>query len=223
MTNWNNVIGGVIEEFLKSFFLFFPQIVLALFVFIVGWFIAIAAGKVFSGILYRLKFNDFFKDEKWEKALQKAEMRLNPSEFLGNVVKWVIFILVIWMTVGILELNQFADFMKDIVDYLPNVIIATLIFVVAVMIGDFLAKLVVTATEKSEFPYSKAVGAMVKVAIWVFAIFAILVQLNVATELLLATFYGIIGFFVIAGGLSFGLGGKDAAARLIDKIKKQVK
>jgi hypothetical protein len=223
MTNWYDVMGRVFETFWENFMLFLPSLVAALFVFIVGWFIALASGKIISGLLYRLKFNEFFEGEKWEKAMQKAEIRINPSEFLGNVIKWVIFIIVIWMTVGILGLDQFAHFMTDVVAYLPNVIVATLIFVVAIMIGDFLSKLVIAATERSEFPYSVTAGALVKVAIWVFATFAILVQLGIARELLLIAFQGLIAFMVIAGGLSFGLGGKDSAAKFIDKMKKKIK
>jgi len=216
-------MGRVVESFWESFMLFLPNLVGALFVFIIGWFVALASGKIIAGLLYRLKFNDFFVGEKWEKAMKKAEIRINPSEFLGNIVKWVIFIIVIWMTVGILGLDQFARFMTDVVAYLPNVIVAALIFVVAVMIGDFLAKMAIAATEKSDFPYSITVGAMVKFAIWIFAAFAILVQLGIARELLLTVFNGLIAFLVIAGGLSFGLGGQDAAAKVIDKIKKKVK
>ncbi len=223
MTNLYDVMGRVFETFWENFMLFLPSLVAALFVFIVGWFVALAFGKVIAGILYRLKFNDFFEGEKWEKAIKKAEIRINPAEFLGNVIKWVIFIVVIWLTVGILGLDQFAYFMSDVVNYLPNVLVATLIFVVAVMIGDFLAKMVIAATERSDFPYAVTAGSMVKVAIWVFAGFAILVQLGIARELLLAVFYGMVAFFVIAGGISFGLGGKDAATKFIDKMKKQIK
>jgi len=223
MTNWYDVMGRVFETFWENFMLFLPSLVAALFVFIIGWFVALAVGKITSGILYRLKFNEFFESDKWKKAMEKAEININPSEFLGAIVKWVIFIVVIWLTVGILGLEQFSDFMASVVGYLPNVIVAALIFVVAVMIGDFLSKMVVAATERTEIPYAKTVGAMVKVAIWVFAGFAILVQLGIATELLLAAFYGIVAFLVIAGGISFGLGGQDAAKRLIDRVKKSMK
>ncbi len=223
MTNWYEVMGRVFETFWENFMLFLPSLIAALFVFILGWFIALAVGKIIAGILYRLKFNEFFESEKWAKAMQKAEIRINPSEFLGDVIKWVIFIIVIWMTVGILGFTQFAEFMSDVVSYLPNVLIATLIFVVAVMIGEFLAKVVIAATEKSDFPYSKTAGVLVKIAIWVFAGFAIFVQLGIATELLLAVFYGMVAFLVIAGGLSFGLGGQEAAKKFIDRVKKMIR
>ncbi len=223
MVNLNNVMGELLESFITDFMTFFPKFIVALLIFVLGWFISLAAGKIFAGLLYRLKFNSFFTGEKWEKAMQKAEIRINPSDFLGDIVKWVIFIFIIWLTVGVLGLNQFANFMEDVVSYLPNVIIATLIFIVAVMISEFFAKMVIAATEKSEFPYPRSAGMIIKVAIWVFAGFAILVQLGIAEQLLLTVFQGIIAFLVIAGGLSFGLGGQDAAKQFIAKMKKMIK
>jgi len=216
-------MGRVFETSWENFMLFLPNLIAALFVFIIGWFVAVGVGKIISGILYRLKFNDFFEEEKWEKAMDKADIRINPSEFLGSLTKWIIFIVVIWLTVGILGITQFADFMEEVIAYLPNVVAAMLIFVVAVMIGEFFAKMVVAATEKSDFPYSKTAGLIVKAAIWVFAGFAILVQLGIAKELLLALFYGMIAFFALAGGLSFGLGGKEAAGKFIERVKKSLK
>ena len=203
--------------------LFLPNLIFALLILIIGWFVALGVGKVISGVLHKLKFNEFFEGEKWEKAMEKANIRINPSEFLGSLVKWIIFIVVIWFAVGILGITQFADFMEEVIAYLPNVVAAILIFVVAVMIADFFSKMVIAASEKSEFPYAKTLGVFVKVAIWVFAAFAILVQLGIARELLLAMFYGLIAFFALAGGLSFGLGGKDAAGKLIEDVKKRMK
>ncbi len=224
MTNWYDVIGRVMENFFEGLMSFiFPNLIVALVIFIVGWFVSLALGKIFAGLLYRLKFNDFFAGDQWKKAMEKAEIRTNPSEFLGNIVKWIAFIVVITITVEVLEFAVFANFMNDIVNYLPNVIVAIFIFVVAVMISEVLAKMTIAATEKSDFPYSRSTGVIVKVAIWIFASFAILVQLGIAEQLLMVMFQGIIAFLVIAGGLSFGLGGQDAAKQFINRMKKMIK
>jgi len=223
MTNWNIVTGSPIERFWENFILFLPELLLALIILVIGWFFALAVGKITSNILYRLKFNSFFEGEKWEEAFKKAEIKINPSEFIGSIVKWVLILVVLWLAAERLAFHEFAVLMNNIVGYLPNVIVAVLIFVAAVMVADFLAKMVMVATEKADFPYSKTTGAIVKVSIWFFAIFAILIHLGIASELLLALFYGIVAFLAIAGGLSFGLGGKDAAQKFIEEMKKKVK
>ncbi len=223
MTDWNIVTGSSLEKLWENFILFLPEIFLALIILVIGWFFALAVGKITANILYRMKFNSFFEGEEWEEAFKKAEIKINPSDFIGSIVKWLLIIVVIWMTAERLAFHEFASLMGNIVGYLPSVIVAVLIFIVAVMVADFLSKMVMIATEKAEFPYAKTTGAIVKGSIWVFAAFAILIHLGIARDLLLALFYGIVAFLAIAGGLSFGLGGKEAAQKFIEDIKKKIK
>ncbi len=223
MVDFTGITQQKLAEFWDAFIGFLPNITGALIVLIIGWIAAIAIGKIIAGILYRLKFNEPFKGEKWDKAMEQASIDINPSDFLGKVAKWITFILVIWIVVDILKLEKVSDFVENIVAYIPNVVAATIILIIAVMIGEVLSKLVVATAGKSEFPYSKLSGTVVKVSVWVFATIAILIQLGIAEELLMVLFSGIVAFLVIAGGIAFGLGGKDAAAKLIEDIKKSMK
>jgi hypothetical protein len=223
MNDFTKVTQNNLVDFWDGFVDFIPNLTGALIVLIVGWIVAIVVGKIISGILYRLKFNEPFKGEKWSKSMEQANIDINPSDFLGKVAKWVVFVLVIWIVADILNLEQVTIFVGKIVDYIPNVIAATLIFIIAVIIGELLSKLVIATVEKSEFPYSRLFGTVVKVAIWIVATIAILVELGVAEELLMILFSGLVAFLVIALGLSFGLGGKDAAAKFIETIKKSIK
>lgn len=134
MTNWYNVTVEAFESFWVGFLAFLPNLLGALIVLILGWFFAIAIGRIVSGLLRKFNFNSFFENEKWKDAMEEAEVKVNPSDFLGSLVKWVLIIVVIWLTVDILGLKGIADFMGEVVAYLPNVIVAALIFVVAVMI-----------------------------------------------------------------------------------------
>jgi len=113
-----------------------------------------------------------------------------------------------------------------VVGYLPNVVLAVLIFVVAALIADILEKIVVVAVAGSKFPYSEAAGAVVKWAIWIFAIFAILERLipepNIFQFLFNTFIQGIIYMIVIAVGIAFGLGGKDTAADILKDIRKKI-
>jgi len=212
-----------LEGFWESFLAFIPNLIGALIVFIIGWFFAVGVGKLVAGILTKLKFNSFFESESWLDAMEKADIELDVSQFIGAIVKWILIIVALWLSVDILGFTQFAELMEEIVAYLPNVIVAALIFVVAVMVADFLSKIIVATTEKADFVHTQLAGAIVKWAIWLFAIFAILIQLEIASELLETLFQGLVYMIAIAGGLAFGLGGKDAAANMIKKMKDSFK
>ena len=212
-----------LEGFWESFLAFLPSLVGAILVFIIGWFFAVGVGKLVAGILTKLKFNSFFESESWVDAMDKADMDLDISQFIGAIVKWILIIVVLWISVDILGFSQFAELMGDIVAYLPNVIVAALIFVVAVMVADFLSKIMVATTERADFVHTGLAGAIVKWGIWLFAIFAILIQLGIANELLETLFEGLVYMIAIAGGLAFGLGGQDAAKEMISKMKDSFK
>ncbi|PIP24245.1 MAG: hypothetical protein COX35_01780, partial [Candidatus Nealsonbacteria bacterium CG23_combo_of_CG06-09_8_20_14_all_37_18] len=154
---------------------------------------------------------------------EKAEIKVDASGFVGAIVKWVLIIVVLQIAVGILGWTDFAVILGKVIDYLPNVIVAALIFVVAVIVADILQKVVVAAAEGARFTYTRFAGAIVKWAIWIFAILAILRQLVIAPELVETLFgaivYGIVAVFVIA----FGLGGRDVAAEILQDLKKKLK
>jgi len=219
MINWYSVTFKALEDLWGGFLKFIPSLIGAIIVFIIGWFIAIAVGKLIAEILKRLQFNRLFAKEGMKKALEKADIKIDAAGFIGAIVKWVLVIVFLLASVNILGLKEFAGFLKDVLGYVPNVIAASLIFVVAVIIADVLEKVVRTAVEGIKARYAQLSGSIVKWAIWIFAILAILVQLKVAPALIQTLFTGLIALIVIAAGIAFGLGGKDIATEALSSIR----
>ncbi|MAF43521.1 MAG: hypothetical protein CMI54_05045 [Parcubacteria group bacterium] len=210
-----DLVGGVLN--------FLPNLGGALLVLIVGWFISVGIGKLVAEVLKRVKFNQLFEKGGWKEALSKAELKVDPSGFVGGIIKWVLVIVFLMAAVEILGFEQFAEFLKSVVLWLPNVVVAVAIFIVAVIIADYLAKLMRAWVEGMKVGYGHFVEVIVKWAIWIFAILAILLQLGIATELTETLFQGIVAFAVIAGGLAFGLGGKDVAAEILQDLHRKLK
>ena len=223
MIDWYVITIDALSNLWQGFLAFIPSLIGALIVFIVGWFIAVGIGKLVAEILIRIKFNQIFETGGWKRALEKAEVKANPSEFIGTIVKWVLVIVFLMAAIEILGFVQFADFLSNVISYLGNVVVAALIFVVAVIVADILAKVMVAATESAKFEYSHLAGEIVRWSIWIFAILAILYQLGVAQPLIETLFTGVIGIIVISVGLAFGLGGKEAAADIIENFRKRLK
>ena len=201
---------------------FIPGLIAAIIIFIVGWFVAILIGKLITGVLKKLKFNEAIERGNLDESLAKANIKVNASEFVGAIVKWILVIVFLQASVGILGWLGFASLLGKVVSYLPNVIVAVLIFAVTVIIADIVEKVVRLSTERVKIGYGHIVSAIVKWAIWIFAIMIILEQLNIGGILPQAIIFGIIGFLTLAGGLAFGLGGRDAAAELIKDFKQKL-
>ena len=214
-------------EFLKSFWnslLHYTFLVLvALVVFVIGWVISCAVGKLTASILKGLRFNRLFETKGWKDALEKADIKVDASEFIGAIFKWILVIVSLDVSVGVLRWTEFTTILKGIIGYLPNVIVAVLIFVVTVVVADIVDKLVRAGIGGIKIGYAKLAGTITKWAIWIFAIFAILIQLKIAKDLLLTLFQGLVALIVIAGGIAFGLGGKDVATELLQDLKEKFK
>ena len=222
VNSWYLITRDVLARFWQGFLNFIPRLIGSTIVFIIGWFVSVWIGRLTAEILKRLMFDKIFESKGWKDALAKADIDISPSEFIGAIVKWVLIIVSLLAAVDILGWYQFSIVLGRIVAYLPNVIAAALIFVVTVILADIIAKLVKAGVKGMNINYARLTGEAAKWIIWIFGIFAILVQLGIASNLLLILFRGLVYFFVIAGGLAFGLGGKDAAARFLEDLRNRM-
>ena len=170
-----------------------------------------------------MRFNKIFETGVWRNALAKADLKVNASEFIGAIAKWILVIVFLLASIEILGMVQFASFLTNVVSWLPNVIIAAAIFVVAVILSDYLGKIVRAIVEGTEVGYGSFVEGIVRWSIWTFAILAILIQLGIARQLILTLFTGIVAFLAIGGGLAFGLGGKDVAGEILRDLQRRTK
>lgn len=223
ITDWSNITLQALQNAWGVSVEFLPKFVIGLAVFLIGWMIASGIGKVLARVLKRIKFDTLFQKSGWKTALESADIRVNPSEFVGAIVKWVFVIVFLQIFVEILGLASFANFLTRVLEWLPNVIVAAAIFVVSIIVADILEKLIKASVKKLEIKYTQLLGAVVRGAIYTFAVLAILLQLGVADAIITTVINGLVGMLALAFGLAFGLGGKDAAADAIRSFKDKLK
>ena len=227
MSAANDLYITVIQPFLRELVSFIPQLIIAIIVFIVGYIISVGIGRLITEILKGVKFNKLFEKEGWQRAIEKADIKVDPSAFIGAIFKWIFVIVSLLLTVDILKLDKFGELLKDILNYIPNVIVAVLIFTVGVVIADIVEKLVRATVEKMKVGYASLAASIVRWTIWVFLVFMILDQLLPKSDLVQILYKGIVYGIVaaVAGSiaLAFGLGGKDAAAEAIANLKRKMK
>ena len=117
--------------------------------------------------------------------------------------------------------KQISEFLGSVVLYIPNVIIAVVIFIVGVIVSNFAFTLVKETATAAELGIAHFLANVAKWAILVFTFMAAIIQLGVAAELTQILFTGLVGMFALAGGIAFGFGGKEKAANLVDKLDKK--
>jgi len=223
VTNWLDTTIIALKNLWVGFIDFIPNLIGALLVFIIGWIIAVAIGKLVAEVLKKIRFNQIFEKGNLKTALEKAEIKVDASSFIGAIVKWVLLIAFLIAALQILGLNQLERFFVDVLNYLPNVVVSAFILVVAAIIADILEKIVRATVEGVKAGYGQIVGAIIKWSIWIFAILAILLQLGIAEDLVKIIVQGVVALIVIAGGIAFGLGGKEIAGEIARDIREKLR
>jgi len=211
-----------LKEIWGSFIGFLPILLAALIVFIVGWLIAVFLGKLINRIIKAIKLDSLLSKIGFSKALAKAKLNLDSAKFFEELVKWFFIIVFLMAAVEILGLDEVGLFLKSILYYIPNVIVAAIVLLVAAVVARFMQRLVRASAETAGLVSAGAIAGIVKWAILIFGFVIALTQLGIAVTLIQTVVMGIIAMLAIAGGLAFGLGGKDMAAKILDKIKQDL-
>ncbi len=219
---WGGAVSDSLINLWTAFIEFLPNLIGAIVVFIIGWIIAVGLGKLVVRILKALRVDHGFEKLGLKKGFEKAKIEFDVAKIGGGIVKWFFIIVFLMAATDILGLVKVSEFLVRVLLYIPNIIVAVIILVVAVLVADVLRKLVFGVAKSSGFKAAKFLGALTKWAVLIFAFLAVLVQLGIAKSLIQTLFTAFVAMVAIAGGLAFGLGGRDIARDALEKLRESV-
>ena len=199
------------------------NLIIAVIIVLLGWIIGAALSKVVSQIIKSIKLDKALSSAGLDEVVEKGGFKLNSGKFLGELVKWFTIVVFLITAFDVLGLQQVNDFLQGVVlGYIPQVIGAVLILLIAVVIADALKKTVIASSKAAGLDSANFLGSVTKWSIWVFAGLAALFQLGIGAIFIQTLFTGVVVSLALAFGISFGIGGKDAAADAVDKIKREI-
>ena len=223
-TTWADVLSQSFNNLFYGLVAFIPQLVVAIVIFIVGWLIGVGLGRVVKQIVDALRVDAALKPTGIERVLSRAGYELSAGKFLGMLVEWFFIIVFLVASLDVLQLTTVNLFISDVVlGYLPQVIVAVLILLVAAVVAQAAEGLVAGSAKAASIHPAGFLGKVAKYAIWIFALLAAMAQLNVATAFVQTLFTGIVIAVSLAIGLAFGLGGQASAARYLEHLHAEIK
>lgn len=200
---------------------FVPQLFAALLLLFLGWMLAKLARTGVMRLLTLLKFDKATEKSGLEAFMKHADLDLSVGRLLGNLVYWLIILVMIVTVANSLGLSMVAELFNKVVLYIPNVIVAILVLVFGTILARFINRLVFAWLSNMEFEGALTVSTFSEYAMLVFVFFMALEQLQIANELLTAAFIISFGAVGLAFAIAFGLGAKEWASRVIEKIVDQ--
>ena len=210
------------NDVIERLIAFIPDLVAALVILIVGWIIGVLLGAVVDKGLRVVGLKSATEKSGLDPWLSKIGIKMDSIALLGALVKWVTFIIAFISAVEVLQLTAIKSFLDGAINYVPSVIAAAAILLIGGILANFLSEVVRSAVAASEIGHEKMISAVIRYSVWIFTFIAALVQLGIATNLLQILFTGLVGMLAIAGGLAFGLGGKDLASKVLDKVSENI-
>ncbi len=225
----NNIINNLVDNIRGSFgdlwmgiVDILPRIIEGIVILIVGWIVAKIISRLVGKIVEVIRLERILATAGVRDFFQKAGIKLNVESIFEEIVKWFILIAFFISAANAFGLPQVNGFLQDVLNYIPNVIIASVITIVGILIANFFADLAHSTTKATKAGSSKIVASIVRYAVIIFTAFAALGQLGIGRTLL-DSFFNNLGLALAAAfGLAFGLGGKEAAADVIKKIRKDL-
>jgi len=220
---WVMVLTESFQDLWIGFISFVPNLIVAVIIFIIGWVVGAVLGRVVSQIIKSIRVDSVLEGIGVSDVLSKSGFRLDSGAFVGGLVRWFFIIAFLVASFEVLGLSQVTLFLQQVVlSYLPNVIVAALILLVAAVIADAMQKVVVGSAKAADVEHAHFLGGITRWSIWIFAIIIALSHLGIAPQFMYTLFTGFVAMLAIAGGLSFGLGGRDAAERYIEKLRGDI-
>ena len=199
-----------------------PQVLLAVIIFIVLVIIAVLLGKAIAHLINLTRVNRLFENTGFKKLVNRAGYQLNIGNFIGWLIKWTLILIFLVAVLDAVGLSAATMFLAQIVMFLPRIIIAVLILIFGSVLAEFVGKLVSGSTHAANVSSSNFIGSVSKWAIWIVTILFVLSQLGIGAALVQTLWTGIVAGLALAFGLSFGLGGRDHAAKVLDKVSNAV-
>ncbi len=223
-TTWADVLNQSFQNLFYGLVAFIPTLVIAIVIFIIGWLVGLGLGRVVKQVVDALRVDDALRSTGIERILSRAGFELSSGKFLGFLVEWFFIIVFLVAALDVLGLTTVNLFISEVVlGYLPQVIVAVLILLVAAVVAEAAERVVAGSAKAASLHAAGFIGKVTRYSIWVFALLAALAQLNVATAFVQTLFTGIVIAVSLAVGLAFGLGGQASAARYLDKLHSEIK
>lgn len=203
---------------------FIPTLIGAILILLIGLIVAWLLEKLVERVVYYLRLDSVLKKAELESYFERANIRLNIGVFFGKIVYWFV-ILGSFITIGkLLGFTAFNEFLDNVINvFIPGLIVAVLIMLVAMVVANFLRQLVAAGIASAKMNHAKGLGALTWWAVVILGFLTALQQIGIDTKLIDTIILYMVQALTLGAGLAFGLGGKEHAARFLSKWGEEMK
>jgi hypothetical protein len=221
VNDWGEALLTSFSAALAMFLSAIPRLIAFAVILIIGWIIASLIAKGVAALLRAVRFNDLAHRSGFSNFVQSMGIHTDSAGLIANVAKWFVRLIALVVAFDALGLPAVSQVLQQLLLWLPNLVVALVILVLAGLAANAVSSIVRGATAEAGFSNPGMLATVARFAIWTFAIVVAINQLGIATTLVNTLFMGFVGALALAAGLAFGLGGRDTASRIVSNWYSQ--
>lgn len=201
---------------------FLPSLFAAIIIAAIGVVVGAVVKNVTVKLLGLVRFESWFGKTTFGEALAKTEPGLSVTTLTGELTKWFVVVVFLIPAVEVLGLKEATAILRDILFFVPNVAVAVLIVFLGTVFARFAHDFILTAATGLGSSVAHVLAVIGRWSILVFAMLAALSRLGIASDLIRILFTGFVAMVALAGGLAFGLGGREVATQVLDRVRSEL-
>jgi hypothetical protein len=221
VTNWGDAIITSVSAALAMFLGAIPKVIGFIVILVIGWIVAGLIASAVAALLRAVKFNDLAQRSGFSGFVRNMGVNTDASGLLANLAKWFIRLITLVVAFDALGLPAVSEVLQQLLLWLPNLVVALVVLVIAGLAANALHGLVRGATASAGFSNPDLLANIARFAVMTFAVVVAVNQLGIATTLVNTLFMGTVGALALALGLAFGLGGRDTAGQIVNNWYRQ--
>lgn len=223
VTGWGEALWLSLAGAMTGLFSALPRVLGFVVILIVGWFVAGLIASAVASLLRAVHFNDLADRAGITGFVQNMGVDTDAAGFLGDLVRWFVRLIALVVAFDALGLPAVSQVLQQFLLWLPNLVVALVILVIAGLAANALANLVRGATSQAGFSNPDLLATIGRVAVWSFGIVVAVNQIGIAETLVNTLFMGLVGALALALGLAFGIGGRETAGEIVQGWYRQGK
>lgn len=221
--DWGGALMASLSNALSLLLLAIPRIIGFIVVVLIGWLVAALLARAVGAVLRAVRFNEGAERAGIAEFVDKMGTRTDSAGLVAALVKWLVRLTVLLVAFDVLGLPAVSDVLRQFLLWLPNLIVALAVLFIAGLLANALANVVRGATSEAGFANPNTLASVARIAVWSFAVVIAVNQLGIATSLVNTLLIGVVGMLALAGGLAFGLGGRELATETLESWREQAR
>jgi hypothetical protein len=215
----DSVRSGV-GDALHNVIVYIPDFIAALVVLLFGVIVAYVLKAVIVRVLRMVKLGSMAKKTHLNDVFPGS---FDVVELLGDLVKWFFIIVFLLQALTVAHLLQVGGLVQGLLNYVPSVVAAAVLVFVGGVVADLTSRIVMNAARAVGAGTARLLGDITRYSVLTLVVFTALAQLGVNTTFLNDLFVSIVAMLALAGGLAFGLGGRDLAKDILESLRSSVR